>query len=132
MSKLVLVIDNSITVCKVLETCLRRAGYEVKSFSDGVLALQWLKSPEARIPNLVLIDVCLPRLDGYQVIQHLRVQPIFQQTIFIIITKRDGLIDKLKGRLVGARAYLTKPFKTEQLMQLVQGYLSVTQAVENR
>ncbi len=125
MSKLVLVIDNSITVCKVLETCLRRAGYEVKSFSDGVLALQWLKSPEARIPNLVLIDVCLPRLDGYQVIQHLRVQPIFQQTIFIIITKRDGLIDKLKGRLVGARAYLTKPFKTEQLMQLVQSYLGV-------
>ena len=131
MSKLVLVIDNSITVCKVLETCLRRAGYEVRSFSDGVQALQWLKSAEARIPQLVLIDVCLPQLDGYQVIQHLRVQPAFQQTIFIIITKRDGLIDKLKGRLVGARAYLTKPFKTEQLMQLVQSYLSVTQTVEN-
>jgi twitching motility two-component system response regulator PilG len=125
MSKLVVVIDNSITVCKVLETCLRRAGYEVKSFSDGVLALQWLRSPEARIPDLVLIDVCLPRLDGYQVILHLHVQPIFEQTIFIIITRRDGLIDKLKGRLVGARAYLTKPFKTEQLMQLVQSYLGI-------
>lgn len=126
MSKFVLVIDNSITVCKILETCLRRQGYEVQCFSDGILAMQWLKSPQARIPNLVLIDVCLPKLDGYHVIQHLRAQPAFQQTIFVIVSRRDGLVDKLKGRLVGANAYMTKPFKTGQLLSVVQNYLSVT------
>jgi DNA-binding response OmpR family regulator len=125
MSKLVLVIDDSFTVCKVIEICLRREGYESKCFSDGVLALQWLKSPEACLPDLILVDLCLPKLDGYSVIQHLRAQPVLSQTIFVIVTRRDGLIDKLKGKLVGAQAYLTKPFTVEQLISLVKMHLGV-------
>jgi DNA-binding response OmpR family regulator len=125
MSKLVLVIDDSLTVSKIIEICLRREGYESKCFSDGVLALQWLNSPEVCIPDLILVDLCLPKLDGYSVIQHLRAQPILSQTIFVIITRRAGLIDKLKGKLVGAQAYLTKPFTVEQLIAVVKSHLGV-------
>jgi twitching motility two-component system response regulator PilG len=125
MNKLVLVIDDSLTVCRIIEVWLRREGYESRCFPDGVLALQWLKSQEACVPGLVLVDLCLPKLDGYSVIQHLRAQPILSQSIFVIITRRDGLIDKLKGKLVGARAYLTKPLQVAELVSVVQECLGV-------
>jgi len=69
MSKFVMVIDDSPTVRKIIETCLRREGYEVKCFADGIQAMQWLLKPEARIPDLVFVDLCLPKLDGYEVIK---------------------------------------------------------------
>jgi DNA-binding response OmpR family regulator len=125
MSQLVLVIDDSITVCKIIETCLHREGYEVKYFLDGVLAMQWFHSREARIPRLILVDLCLPKIDGYRVIQYFRAQTALQQTIFVIITRRNGVIDKLKGRLVGAHAYLTKPLKTAVLLTVVQSCLGL-------
>ena len=124
MSHLVLVIDDSPTVCKVIEVCLGRAGYEVHSCPDGLLALKFLQSV-ARSPDLVLVDLCLPKMDGYSLIRYLRVQPNFRQTPFVIISRRDGFIDKLKGRLVGASAYLVKPLKTDHLLSVVQTYLGV-------
>jgi DNA-binding response OmpR family regulator len=123
MNKLVLVIDDSITICKIIEVCLHRAGYEVKCFPDGVQAMQWLHSGEARTPDLIFVDLGLPKMDGYSVIRHFRAEPAFGQTIFVIISRRDGKIDKLKGRLVGAHAYLTKPFKTAELLAIVQSHL---------
>lgn len=69
MAQFVMVIDDSLVIRKILETCLHRAGYEVKSFPDGVEALCWLNTSEARIPDLVVVDLGLPKLDGYQVIQ---------------------------------------------------------------
>jgi|SRR5579859_7539812 len=125
MNKLVLVIDDSITVCKIIEVCLRREGYEVKSFPDGIQAMQWFQSEEARIPSLIFVDIGLPKLDGYSVIRQFRAEPAFNQTIFVIISRRDGRLDKLKGRLVGAHTYVTKPFKTAELIAIVQGYLGI-------
>ena len=125
MSQLVLVIDDSITVCKIIETCLRREGYEVKCFLDGVLAMQWFHSREARVPGLMFVDLCLPKLDGYRVIQYFRAQAALQQTFFVIITRRNGIVDRLKGRLVGAHTYLTKPLKTAVLLSVVQSCLGV-------
>lgn len=123
MSTLVMVIDDSPTIRKILETCLHRAGYEVKSFQDGVEALRWCGTPVARIPALVLVDVGLPKLDGYDVIRHLKAKPALAQTVFVIISRRDGVLDRLKGRLVGAHAYLTKPFKTDEVVAMVQAHL---------
>ncbi len=104
-------------------TCLHREGYEVKSFQDGVEALHWCGAPEARIPALVLVDVGLPKLDGYDVIRHLKARPALAQTVFVIISRRDGVLDRLKGRLAGAHAYLTKPFKTDEVVAMVQAHL---------
>jgi twitching motility two-component system response regulator PilG len=75
MSTFVIVIDDSLVIRKILETCLHRAGYEVKSFEDGVQSLVWLNSSEARTPALILIDLGLPKLDGYEVIRLLKAKP---------------------------------------------------------
>lgn len=120
MSAFVMVIDDSLVIRKILETSLHRAGYEVRSFPDGVEALRWCASPEARIPALVLVDLGLPMLDGYAVIRHLKAKPAFEQTRFVIVSFRDGVLDRIKGRLVGVHAYLTKPFKTQELLAAVQ------------
>jgi len=120
MSQLVMIIDDSITVRKILEVCLHRAGYEdVCSFPDGMEMVRWLMTPEARIPALVLIDLNLPKMDGYTLIRHLKAKPAFAQTVFIILTGRAGMLDKLKGRLSGAQAYLTKPFRTDDILATV-------------
>ena len=123
MSAFVMVIDDSPTIRKILETCLHRAGYEVKSFQDGIEALHWFGAAEARSPALVLVDVGLPKLDRYDVIRRLKARPALAQTVFVIVSQRDGVLDRLKGRLAGAHAYLTKPFKTEEIVATVQAHL---------
>lgn len=123
MNQLVMVIDDSLVIRKIVQTCLRRAGYEVKSFPDGVEALCWLNTTEARIPDLVIVDLALPKLDGYQVMQQIKARPALERTRLVILSRRDGVLDKLKGRLAGAHAYLTKPFKTGELLAVVQAHL---------
>lgn len=119
MAVFVMVIDDSLVIRKILETCLRRASYDIRSFPDGVEALCWLNTTEACIPDLVVVDLGLPRLDGYQVIQQIKARPALARTRMVILSRRDGVLDRLKGRLVGAHAYLTKPFKTDQLVAMI-------------
>src|SRR5437870_2783432 len=102
MNQFVMVIDDSLVIRKIVETCLHRAGYEVKSFPDGVEALCWLNTTEAHIPDLVVVDVGLPKLDGYQIIQQIKMRPALEHTKLVILSRRDGILDRLKGRLVGA------------------------------
>lgn len=122
MNRLVMVVDDSLTIRTILDVCLRRAGYEVKTFQDGVEVFNWLATPQARIPALVLVDLGLPKIDGYNLIRLLRTRPAFAHTAFVIVSRRDGVLDKLKGRLVGARAYLTKPFLTTQILAIARQY----------
>ena len=124
MNKLVMVIDDSATVRKIVETCLRREGFDVKSFPDGVEAMRWLTEPEARIPNLVILDIGLPEMDGYEVARRLKTKPQFSNTVIIMLSRRDGMIDKLKGRLAGAKDYLTKPFKTQDIIAVIEAHLN--------
>jgi twitching motility two-component system response regulator PilG len=124
MSKLVMVIDDSATVRKIVETCLKREGFDVKSFPDGVEAMRWLTEPEARIPNLVILDIGLPKMDGYEVARRLKTKPQFSNTVIIMLSRRDGMIDKLKGRLAGAKDYLTKPFKTQDIIAVIESHLN--------
>lgn len=84
---------------------------------------EWLRTPGAPIPALVFVDVGLPRMDGYTLIQRLRARPVFAQTVFIIISSRCGVLDRLKGRLAGAQVYLTKPMRTQAIVSVVQQYL---------
>jgi twitching motility two-component system response regulator PilG len=119
MGQFVMVIDDSPTVRKILEVSLHRADYEVQSFPDGMELLRWLMTPQIHIPALVLIDLNLPKMDGYTLIRHLKAKPAFAQTVFVILTGRAGMLDKLKGRLSGAHAYLTKPFRTDDILATV-------------
>jgi DNA-binding response OmpR family regulator len=118
-----MIIDDSPTVRKIIEVCLHRAGYAVKSFPDGIEMVRWLETAQARIPDLVFVDLCLPRVDGYDIIQKLKGRPAFAHTVFVMISQRDGILDRLKARLAGARDYLVKPLKTAELVAVVQAYL---------
>lgn len=126
MSKFVMVIDDSPTVRKIIETCLRREDFDVRSFTDGVEAMRWLTNdPESRVPDLVLLDIGLPKMDGYEVARRFKTKPQFNHTIIVMLSRRDGVIDRLKGRLAGAKEYITKPFKTQEIVTIIQDQLGV-------
>ncbi len=123
MAQLTLIIDDSLTIRKILEVCLHRAGYQVKTFSDAVEVFDWLRTAETAIPALMFVDIGLPRMDGYTLIQRLRARPALAQTVFIIISSRCGVLDRLKARLVGAHLSLAKPLRTQEVERVVQQYL---------
>ena len=125
MSKLVMVIDDSTTVRKIIETCLGRQGFQVLGFPDGVEAMRWLMEPTSRVPDLVLLDIGLPKMDGYEVARRLKIKPQFSNTVIVMLSRRDGMIDRLKGRLAGAKDYITKPFKTQDIISVTESYLGV-------
>ena len=126
MGKFIMVIDDSPTVRKIIETCLRREDFDVRSFTDGVEAMRWITNDsEARVPDLVLLDIGLPKMDGYEVARRLKSKPLFNNTIIVMLSRRDGVIDRLKGRLAGAKDYITKPFKTQELVAIIQEQLNV-------
>ena len=125
MSKLIMVIDNSTTVRKIIETCLGRQGFQVLGFSDGIEAMRWLMGPTSRVPDLVLLDIGLPKMDGYEVARRLKIKPQFSNTVIVMLSRRDGMIDRLKGRLAGAKDYITKPFKTQDIISITESYLGM-------
>jgi DNA-binding response OmpR family regulator len=119
----VMIIDDSLTVRKIMEVCLHRAGYSVKSFPDGIELVRWLGTAEASIPDLVFVDRCLPRVDGYDIIQKLKARSAFGHTVFVMISQCDGVLARLLARLAGAKDYLVKPMKTAEIVAVVQQYL---------
>jgi DNA-binding response OmpR family regulator len=125
-----MVIDDSPTVRSILEACLSRAGYQVKSFHDGVEALLWLGTPQARLPGLVFLDIALPKMDGFEVALHFKSKPQLQDIVIVMLTRRDGVIERLKAKLVGAKGYVVKPFKTQEIMAVVQAYLGAPASSE--
>src|SRR5260370_28751222 len=122
----VMIIDDSLTVRKILEVCLHRAGYQTRSFADGVKVVRWLETAEARIPDLVFVDRCLPIKDGYDIIQKLKARPAFAQTVFVMISQYDGVLARLLARLAGARDYLVKALKTQEIVAVVQAYFGTS------
>ncbi len=128
--KFILVIDDSAVVRRITETALRRAGYETRSFQDGIDAMKWLAEPGSKTPDLIFVDIGLPKMDGYEVIRTFKARPRFVDTTCVILSRRDGMVDKLKGRLAGAKAYMTKPFTTQTLLMTVQTHISAEHRYE--
>ena len=120
-----MVIDDSQTVRKILVTALDREGFAVVAFPDGVEAMRWLSQPNARIPELVILDIGLPKMDGYEVARRLKSKPQFSNTVIIMLSRRDGVIDRLKGRLAGAKDYISKPFKTQDIISVIESYVGI-------
>ena len=122
---LVVIIDDSPTTCKILETCLRREGHQAISYLNPVQALQALLRGEIARPDVLFVDMVLPQMDGYEVIKRLRAKPEFKAIPIVAISGRDSVVDRLKARLAGANDYVTKPFKTQHIVALVQKYSSL-------
>jgi twitching motility two-component system response regulator PilG len=123
MNPLIMVIEDSLTTRKILEVTLRRAGYETMSFVDGVEAQRWLARPQTRLPKLVILDIGLPKMDGYEVMRSFKKRPALAHMVVVMLTGRAGMVDKLKGRLSGASVYLTKPFQTQEIVAVVEEYV---------
>lgn len=118
-AKFVLVIDNSPTIQRIVEMVLSREGYELECFSNGIDALKWLMSPDARTPDIMLVDLTYSKSGGLELIQQCRSKERFIRTDYVILSRSDAIVDRLKARLVGAAAYITKPFTTQELVTVV-------------
>jgi twitching motility two-component system response regulator PilG len=113
----VLVIDDSNTIRRSAEIFLKQGGCEVVLAEDGFDALA--KVSDHR-PDLIFCDILMPRLDGYQTCAIIKRNPQFASVPVIMLSSKDGLFDKARGRMVGSEDYLTKPFTKDQLLQAVQ------------
>jgi len=113
----VLVIDDSNTIRRSAEIFLKQGGHEVVLAEDGFDALSKLSDYH---PDLVFCDILMPRLDGYQTCAIIKRNPHFAGVPVIMLSSKDGLFDKARGRMVGSQDYLTKPFTKDQLLQAVQ------------
>ena len=112
----VLVIDDSNTIRRSAELFLRQGGYEVLLAEDGFDALGKVND---HAPDLVFCDILMPRLDGYQTCAIIKRNARFAHVPVIMLSSKDGLFDKARGRMVGSQDYLTKPFTKEQLLRAV-------------
>jgi DNA-binding response OmpR family regulator len=117
----VLVVDSKQYVRRLLESHLRAAGYDVLCAGDGREAL---RLAEARTPDVILLEVMLPHVDGYAVCQTLRAKPRFHKTLIVFLTVSDTLEDKTRGLECGANDYLTKPFAMTELLLRVRNHLT--------
>lgn len=113
----ILVVDDSATIRRSAETMLTTAGFEVVTAENGFEAL----SKVARhAPDLIFVDIMMPRLDGYQTCAIIKNNEQYRSTPVIMLTSKDGLFDQARGRVVGSDLYLTKPFTKEELLGAVQ------------
>lgn len=113
----IMLIDDSRTIRRSAETMLSREGCEVITANDGFEALALIHKHE---PNLIFVDIMMPRLDGYQTCAIIKNNARFQKVPVIMLTSKDGLFDKARGRIVGSDQYLTKPFTRDELLAAVR------------
>lgn len=116
----VMVIDDSKTIRRTAETLLSKAGCDVTTAIDGFDALSKIADTQ---PSIIFVDIMMPRLDGYQTCQLIKNNSSFQSTPVIMLSSKDGLFDRAKGRIVGSDYYLTKPFSKEELLTAIRDHV---------
>ncbi len=115
----VMVIDDSKTIRRTAETLLKKEGCDVITATDGFEALAKIADYQ---PNIIFVDIMMPRLDGYQTCALIKNHQLFRRTPVIMLSSKDGLFDKAKGRIVGSEEYLTKPFTRDELLGTVRRF----------
>ncbi|MCU0957275.1 MAG: response regulator [Hydrogenophaga sp.] len=115
----VLVVDDSNTIRRSAEIFLKQGGHEVLLAEDGFDALAKINDYQ---PDLVFCDILMPRLDGYQTCAIIKRNARFANLPVVMLSSKDGVFDKARGRMVGSQEYLTKPFTKDQLLQAVQQF----------
>ncbi len=116
----VMIIDDSKTIRRTAETLLQKEGCEVITAEDGFDALAKIADHK---PHIIFVDVMMPRLDGYQTCALIKNNSEFKSTPVIMLSSKDGLFDKAKGRIVGSDQYLTKPFSRNELLDAIQQHV---------
>ena len=122
----VMVIDDSNTIRRSAEIFLKQSGCEIILAEDGFDALAKIADSH---PNIIFLDIMMPRLDGYQTCALIKKNPKFSHIPVIMLSSKDGLFDKARGRMVGSSEYLTKPFTKETLLTVVRRYAKTSESV---
>lgn len=117
----VMVIDDSNTIRRSAEIFLRQSGCEVILAVDGFEALSKITDHE---PDLIFVDIMMPRLDGYQTCSVIKKNSKFKTTPVIMLSSKDSVFDRARGRIVGSDEYLTKPFTRESLLSVVENHMA--------
>lgn len=116
----ILVIDDSLTVRKLVSLSLERRGYQVDMAKDGLEALAKINE---QLPDLIFLDITMPRMDGYQLCKIIRNNDQTSKIPVIMLSAKDGFFDKVKGRMAGSSDYITKPFDAETLIKAIKKHL---------
>ncbi|PWV62323.1 twitching motility two-component system response regulator PilG [Plasticicumulans acidivorans] len=119
----VMVVDDSRTIRRTAETLLEREGFIVITADDGFEALAKIVDGE---PDIVFLDIMMPRLDGYQTCAVIKSNARFRATPVIMLSSKDGIFDKARGKLAGSEQFITKPFTREDLLDAIQQHVHVT------
>jgi twitching motility two-component system response regulator PilG len=122
----ILVVDDSNTIRRSAEIFLKTGKYEVVLAEDGFDALAKVSDYH---PDLIFCDILMPRLDGYQTCAIIKRNPKFANVPVVMLSSKDGVFDKARGRMAGAQDYLTKPFSKDQLLKAVEQYGTAAQGV---
>ena len=116
----VMVVDDSKTIRRTAETLLKNAGCTVVTATDGFDALSEIVDHK---PDIIFVDIMMPRLDGYQTCSLIKRHATFKKTPVILLSSKDGLFDRARGRIVGSEQYLTKPFTRDELLGAIQDHV---------
>ncbi len=116
----VLVIDDSKTIRRTAETLLSKEGCDVYTAEDGFDALAKIADHQ---PDIVFVDIMMPRLNGYETCSLIKHNRMFRSTPVIMLSSKDGLFDRARGRIVGSEQYLTKPFTKDELLGAIQRHV---------
>lgn len=116
----VMVVDDSKTIRRTAEALLKKEGFEVITATDGFDALSKIADSK---PAIIFVDIMMPRLDGYQTCALIKNNSEFNSTPVVMLSSKDGLFDKAKGRIVGSDQYLTKPFSRDELLGAIRRFV---------
>jgi len=117
----ILVVDDSKTIRRTAETLLTKEGCQVITAIDGFDALSKIADQQ---PDLIFVDIMMPRLDGYETCSLIKHNKVFKETPVIMLSSKDGLFDRARGRIVGSEQYMTKPFTKEELLGAIANQLN--------
>ena len=117
----ILVVDDSKTIRRTAETLLTKEGCQVFTAIDGFDALSKIADHQ---PDLIFVDIMMPRLDGYETCSLIKHNKMFKETPVIMLSSKDGLFDRASGRIVGSEQYLTKPFTKDELLGAISNQIA--------
>jgi DNA-binding response OmpR family regulator len=117
----ILIVDDEPNLVLALEFLMKKEGYEIRAAADGEKAV---KAAEEYRPDLILLDVMMPRMDGYEVCQHIRANPELRDVAIVMLTAKGREVEREKGLALGADLYITKPFSTREVVRKVKEILA--------
>jgi len=117
----ILVVDDSKTIRRTAETLLSKEGCQVFTAIDGFDALSKIADHQ---PDLIFVDIMMPRLDGYETCSLIKHNKTYKETPVIMLSSKDGLFDRARGRIVGSEQYLTKPFTKDELLGAISNQIN--------